>query len=299
MSRLVKTLLIVGVVIVLVLGIGFGGYYIYLNHIYDYENELSENVSEFFKDGEYEDINEIKEIMRLYSGSDKMDSIRNITYKRIEKEIEKIEDKEYTNEEDLNKDTDKLKERIEELYEDCIINNKGSVYLVKESKYEDFMEDIDDIISDKGYEMDSSFSNDNYYGSGYGNYYGSGYYNNGNGYQSDGSNVYSNKILNVSYREFDSMLKSGKKFLIIVVYDGCSYCTKFKPEAGYALYKMNLVGYQIDTSVLTAEQYNFIFSEYAIQGTPTTLIFDNGKLKTKKVGYLPADEFETWLRINY
>lgn len=92
-------------------------------------------------------------------------------------------------------------------------------------------------------------------------------------------------------KEFDNIINDNDKVLIDVYATWCGPCKMLAPIIDelaseiddYKFYKLD-----IDSSLVLAEQYG-------IMSIPTLLIFENGKLKSKEVGFKSKEELKNIL----
>lgn len=92
-------------------------------------------------------------------------------------------------------------------------------------------------------------------------------------------------------KEFDNIINENDKVLIDVYATWCGPCKMLAPIIDelaseiddYKFYKLD-----IDSSLVLAEQYG-------IMSIPTLLIFENGKLKSKEVGFKSKEELKNIL----
>ncbi|MBR1385555.1 MAG: thioredoxin family protein [Bacilli bacterium] len=91
-----------------------------------------------------------------------------------------------------------------------------------------------------------------------------------------GCNKESN-LKEISYSKLNSMIESKETFFFVVEKDGCHYCEEYIPKLEKVLNDNDVVGYVINISDLSEEEYNKFDEEYNVTGTPTTLFMVNGK----------------------
>lgn len=92
-------------------------------------------------------------------------------------------------------------------------------------------------------------------------------------------------------KEFDNIINENDKVLIDVYATWCGPCKMLAPIIeelaseidDYKFYKLD-----IDSSLVLAQQYG-------IMSIPTLLIFENGKLKSKEVGFKSKEELKNIL----
>ena len=87
----------------------------------------------------------------------------------------------------------------------------------------------------------------------------------------------SNSLNDISYSKFKNMLDNKESFFFIVVKDGCSYCEAFVPKVEEVLNDYNLVGYKLNLTEMSSDEYDEFMNNYNVDGTPTTIFITEGK----------------------
>ena len=86
-----------------------------------------------------------------------------------------------------------------------------------------------------------------------------------------------NNLKTVSFNELNKKLENGESFFFEVVQDGCSHCANFTPKLKEVLNEYDVIGYQLNLTDLTEENYKTFNSMFDVDGTPTTIFIVNGK----------------------
>lgn len=86
-----------------------------------------------------------------------------------------------------------------------------------------------------------------------------------------------NNLKTVSFNELSKKLENGDSFFFEVVQDGCSHCANFTPKLKEVLNEYDVIGYQLNLTDLTEENYKTFNSMFDVDGTPTTIFIVNGK----------------------
>ncbi len=81
----------------------------------------------------------------------------------------------------------------------------------------------------------------------------------------------------ISYSKLNTMIENKETFFFVVEKDGCHYCEEYVPKLEEVLSENNVVGYVINISDLSEEDYEKFDKEYNVGGTPTTIFMVNGK----------------------
>lgn len=86
-----------------------------------------------------------------------------------------------------------------------------------------------------------------------------------------------NNLKTISFNELSKKLENGESFFFEVVQDGCSHCANFTPKLKEVLNEYDVIGYQLNLTDLTEENYETFNSMFDVDGTPTTIFIVNGK----------------------
>ena len=86
----------------------------------------------------------------------------------------------------------------------------------------------------------------------------------------------SSNLKDISYSKLQSMRENKETFFFIVVKDGCRYCEAFIPKAEEVLNDQDVVGYKLNISDMSDEEYNEFDSLFNVDGTPTNIFINNG-----------------------
>jgi len=100
-------------------------------------------------------------------------------------------------------------------------------------------------------------------------------------------------VKQIEESEFNKVTKESKKKVLVDCYaDWCGPCKMLGPiieevseeEKDFEFYKLNV------------DEAEKISMEYGIMSIPTLLIFENGELVKKSVGFLPKDKIKELLK---
>ena len=86
-----------------------------------------------------------------------------------------------------------------------------------------------------------------------------------------------NNLKTISFSELSKKLENSESFFFEVVQDGCSHCANFTPKLKEVLNEYDVIGYQLNLTDLTAENYEKFNSMFDVDGTPTTIFIVNGQ----------------------
>ena len=95
---------------------------------------------------------------------------------------------------------------------------------------------------------------------------------------SNDSNSY---LKELSYEEFTKKVENSETFFVEIVQDGCAYCEAFTPKFEEVLSEYEIVGYKLNLSTMSEEEYNEFSLKYGTSGTPTTIFLTEGKELSK------------------
>ena len=84
-------------------------------------------------------------------------------------------------------------------------------------------------------------------------------------------------LVGLTYAEFQEKLENKESFILCVSQTTCSHCASYKPKLKEVAseYKTNI--YYTDIDTYSTSDKDAFDKEYSIDGTPTTLIFIDGK----------------------
>lgn len=95
--------------------------------------------------------------------------------------------------------------------------------------------------------------------------------------------------------EFDKIKKSNNYSIVVVISNNCPYCEIFKPilEDVIQEYNVNIYYLNIDSNF-----YNSVDLDTSVYGTPTTIIYKNGKVINNIMGYKEKNDLINILKKN-
>ena len=70
--------------------------------------------------------------------------------------------------------------------------------------------------------------------------------------------------------------KNKETFFFVVIRDGCSFCESFVPKVEEVLNEYDVIGYKLNISTFTEEEYNEFDATWNVDGTPTTIFIKDG-----------------------
>ncbi len=87
----------------------------------------------------------------------------------------------------------------------------------------------------------------------------------------------SDYLIEIDYKEFKEKRENKETFFFEVIQDGCSACMSYSPILKETLTEYKIVGYQLNLSNMTNEEYDEFQLEFKITGTPTTIFLTEGE----------------------
>jgi len=103
-------------------------------------------------------------------------------------------------------------------------------------------------------------------------------------------------LINITDEEFeDSILKNSGVCLVDFWAEWCGPCKQISPILEEIASEENNA---ITIAKINIDENPRIATDYGIRSIPTMLLFSNGELKDTKVGVLPKQELNDWIKIN-
>ena len=103
-------------------------------------------------------------------------------------------------------------------------------------------------------------------------------------------------LINITDEEFeDSILKNSGVCLVDFWAEWCGPCKQISPILEEIASEEN---YAITIAKINIDENPRIATDYGIRSIPTMLLFSNGELKDTKVGVLPKQELNDWIKSN-
>lgn len=90
-----------------------------------------------------------------------------------------------------------------------------------------------------------------------------------------------NYVKEISYNEYKDLLKNKETFILEIMKTDCSACINFKPKLEEVANKYKVEVKYINTDHLNEENYQNLFDDTGITGTPTVIFYDKGIEETK------------------
>ena len=101
-------------------------------------------------------------------------------------------------------------------------------------------------------------------------------------------------VQEVNQEQFDELLASGKTLVCDFWASWCGPCRMLAPvmeEVSEEFTEAEFVKVNVDDNEELA-------SRYGVMSIPFVAIFENGKMKARSVGYLPAEQMKEFLNLN-
>ena len=103
-------------------------------------------------------------------------------------------------------------------------------------------------------------------------------------------------LINITDEEFeDSILKNSGVCLVDFWAEWCGPCKQISPILEEIASEENNA---ITIAKINIDENPRIATDYGIRSIPTMLLFSNGELKDTKVGVLPKQELNDWIKNN-
>lgn len=85
-----------------------------------------------------------------------------------------------------------------------------------------------------------------------------------------------NYLTEISYSEYKDLIKNKETFILEIMRTDCSACINFKPKLEQVAKDYKLDIKYINTDNLSEKDYNSLFNETGISGTPTVIFYNDG-----------------------
>jgi len=106
------------------------------------------------------------------------------------------------------------------------------------------------------------------------------------------SNLY---LINITTKEFYEHYNSGEKFVLLLGRPGCSHCVAFKPIVTRVANEKELKVYYLNTdTILSEDDWYFIWELVEQDGTPTLAVIQNKALVDSRSGEMTRDDLIYW-----
>ncbi len=83
----------------------------------------------------------------------------------------------------------------------------------------------------------------------------------------------------IGYSEYQKKLENKETFVLYIGSATCSHCQDLKPVLEKVITDYDLEIYYIDLSTLEAKEYNAVWDDANLGGTPTIVFVANGNIK--------------------
>lgn len=90
-----------------------------------------------------------------------------------------------------------------------------------------------------------------------------------------------NYLKELTYSDFNKKVSDAETFFVVLVQDGCPHCEEFVPKLEEVLTEYQVIGYKLNMSTMSEEEYNEFSLKYGKDGTPTTIFLNEGKELSK------------------
>ena len=105
----------------------------------------------------------------------------------------------------------------------------------------------------------------------------------------------------VSYTQYEDMVKNGDAFVVVIERTGCSYCQMYMPIMEEVANEQKIAVTYINTDNLSQDEYNKLSTtnKYLKKnqwGTPTTLFMVGDRIVDSIGGYVEKDSIEAFFK---
>lgn len=84
----------------------------------------------------------------------------------------------------------------------------------------------------------------------------------------------------ISYNEYKELIENKKTFILEIMRTDCSACINFKPKLTQVAEDYEIEVKYINTDHLSEDEYNNLFDDTGISGTPTVIFYHKGVEET-------------------
>ncbi len=89
-----------------------------------------------------------------------------------------------------------------------------------------------------------------------------------------------NYMQEISYQEYKQLLKEKETFILEIMRTECSACIDFKPKIEQVVKDYQIEIKYINTDHLSEDEYQSLYQETGITGTPTVIFYHDGNEET-------------------
>lgn len=105
----------------------------------------------------------------------------------------------------------------------------------------------------------------------------------------------------ITYDQYDTMVKNGDAFIVIIERTGCDFCTMYMPIVEEVANENKIPLYYIDTATLTEDDYKKLsttnnYLKKNSWGTPTTLFMLGDRVLDSIGGYVEKNSVLSFLK---
>lgn len=108
------------------------------------------------------------------------------------------------------------------------------------------------------------------------------------------------KLNKVSCSQYQDLIKSEEKSIVLIARPSCGYCTKFIPILEEVVEEYGIVINYFDTDALSKEEVSSFYTSSTLFennfGTPTLLIIKDNHIINYKGGYMDKNATVKWLK---
>lgn len=105
----------------------------------------------------------------------------------------------------------------------------------------------------------------------------------------------------ISYKKYHELLNNKETFILEIMRTDCSACISFKPRITEVANKYKIEIKYINTDHLSEEEYEKLYDETGVTGTPTVIFYNNGveeTISSRINGSISTDRIITKFKAN-
>ena len=87
-------------------------------------------------------------------------------------------------------------------------------------------------------------------------------------------------LTEISYNEYKKLIENKETFILEIMRTDCSACISFKPKITQVAEDYQIEIKYINTDNLSEDEYNSLFEDTGISGTPTVIFYHEGVEET-------------------
>ena len=105
----------------------------------------------------------------------------------------------------------------------------------------------------------------------------------------------------INYKEYQELIENKETFILEIMRTNCSACISFEPKISQVAEDYQIEVKYINTDHLSEEEYDQLYKDTGISGTPTVIFYHDGVEKTvasRINGSVPVDKIISKFKAN-